>query len=92
MGTFDQIVAFFICTSLVFVAMAAAALFVVRARRFEAGAFQVPGYPLMSAMFVLLVAGVVLIVGVNRPIQAIAGFALVLLGVPAYRKLKGQSG
>jgi APA family basic amino acid/polyamine antiporter len=92
MGTFDQIVAFFICTSLVFVAMAAAALFVVRARRSEAGAFQVPGYPLMSAMFVLLVAGVVLIVGVNRPIQAIAGFALVLLGVPAYRKLKVQSG
>ncbi len=54
-------------------------------------AFQVPGYPLAPALFVLLVIGVVIIVGVSRPLQAMAGFALVMLGLPMYWKFKGQS-
>ena len=90
-GTFDQIVAFFICTALGFVALAAAALFIVRRRQSKPSPFQVPGYPLAPALFVLLVAGVVMIVAVSRPLQAIAGFALVMLGLPTYRKFKGQS-
>ena len=40
-GTFDQIVAFFICTALGFVALAAAALFIVRRR--QSAAKRVPG-------------------------------------------------
>ena len=87
LGTFDQIVAFFMCTTLCFVALAAAAVFVVRRRGSAAAAFLAPGYPVTPALFGLLVATVVAMVAINRPVQALAGFALVLLGVPVSRFL-----
>jgi APA family basic amino acid/polyamine antiporter len=87
-GTFQQIVAFFMCTALGFIALAAAALPIVRRRAPDAGGFRSPGYPVSTALFILLVMSVVLLVAVNRPVQALAGFALVLLGLPAYRYLK----
>jgi APA family basic amino acid/polyamine antiporter len=83
-GTFQDIVAFFICTALTFIALAAASLFVVRRRAPHASAFRVPGYPLTPALFVVLVMAVVGLIAVNRPVQAATGFGLVLLGVPAY--------
>jgi APA family basic amino acid/polyamine antiporter len=82
-GTFQQIVAFFMCTTLGFIALAAAALLVVR-RRAPDAPFRSPGYPITAVAFVLLVVAVVLLIAVNRPLQALAGFAIVLLGVPAY--------
>lgn len=85
-GTFQQIVAFFMCTTLGFIALAAAALLVVRRREPEAP-FRSPGYPITAVAFVLLVVAVVLLIAVNRPLQALAGLAIVLLGVPAYRML-----
>jgi APA family basic amino acid/polyamine antiporter len=84
-GTFDQIVAFFICTALSFVALAAAALFVVRRRTTDQSAFQTPGYPFAPVLFVGLVLVVVLMVGVNRPLQALAGAAIVMGGLLIYR-------
>jgi len=86
-ATFQQIVAFFMCTSLGFVALAAAALLVVRRRTPDAPAFRAPGYPVSTALFVALVLGVVALLAINRPLQAIAGFGIVLLGLPAHRLL-----
>jgi APA family basic amino acid/polyamine antiporter len=84
-GTFQQIIAFFMCTTLGFVALAAAALIVVRRRSQTGPPFQAPGYPFTTLFFVLLVLAVVGLVAFNRPREAIAGFAIVLLGLPAYR-------
>ena len=39
---------------------------------------------LRPVLFVLLLSVVVLLVGVNQPLQATAGFGIVLLGLPAY--------
>jgi APA family basic amino acid/polyamine antiporter len=83
LGTFQQIVAFFICTAFGFIALAAAALFVVR-RRAPASPFRVPGYPYAPALFILLIVVVLGLVAVNRPLQAGAGFVLLLLGLPAH--------
>jgi len=88
MASFQQIVAFFMCTTLVFVALAAVALVIVRRRTPEPPAFQVPGYPATVALFALLTGTVVVLVAVNRPVQAVAGFVIVLLGLPAYRMLE----
>lgn len=85
-GTFQQIVAFFLCSALVFIAIAAAALFVIR-RREPQTPFASPGYPIGPALFVALVMTVVALVAMARPVQALAGFALVLLGLPARRVL-----
>src|SRR5262245_21008067 len=86
-ATFQQIVTFFMCTSLGFVALAAAALVVVRRRTPDEAAFRAPGYPVSTALFVALVLGVVTLLAVNRPWQAILGFAIVLVGLPAHRLL-----
>ena len=87
LGTFQDIIAFFICTSIAFVALAAASLFVLRARPTDAGGFRAPGHPVTTALFVLLVAAVVAMVTISRPRQAIAGALLVLAGVPVYSML-----
>ena len=91
-GTFEQIVAFFLCTTLGFIALAAAALFVVRRREPHDTPFRSPGYPLAPALFVLLIGAVVALVAMARPLQALAGFALVLLGLPARRMLLRTTG
>jgi len=91
-GTFQQIVAFFICTALSFIALAAAALFVVRRRAPDATPFKSPGYPLGPALFVLLIVVVVVLVLMARPVEALAGAAVVLLGLPARHLLLKTSG
>lgn len=85
LGTFEQIVSFFIAPTLVFLALAAAAVFPVRRREVAPAPFRAPGHPVTPVVFMLLVVGITLMVTVNRPVQALAGAALVLLGVPAYR-------
>ena len=87
LGTFEQIAAFFMCTTLGFVALAAAAVFVLRRRVHDTSAFRAPGYPVTPALFVVLVLAVVTLVAINRPLQALAGLALVLLGLPLSRVL-----
>ncbi len=84
-ATFQQIVAFFMCTTLGFIALAAAALFVVRRRTSDRPAFRAPGHPVSAVLFVALVLGVVMLVAISRPLQAVSGFAIVLLGLPAHR-------
>jgi APA family basic amino acid/polyamine antiporter len=89
-GTFQQIVAFFMCTTLGFVALAAGGLFVVR-RRDDAQTFATPGYPVTPAIFVLLVVAVVVLVAANRPWQAAAGLGVILMGLLAYRVFAGNA-
>jgi APA family basic amino acid/polyamine antiporter len=83
-GTFEQIVSLLISTAMAFIALSAAALIVVRRRAPAVGAFRAPGHPWTTGLFVLLVACVVALVAINRPIQAIAGAGLVALGWPAH--------
>jgi basic amino acid/polyamine antiporter, APA family len=91
-GTFQQIVALFLCTTLVFIALAAAGLFRFRRRDRDAAGFRSPGYPATAALFVGFVLAVVALAAYARPLQALAGFALVLTGLPAYRLLRKRGG
>jgi hypothetical protein len=61
--------------------MAAGSLRGLRRRGGDAP-FRVPFHPLLPLAFIVLVSAVVLLVALNRPIQALAGFAIVLAGVP----------
>jgi L-asparagine transporter-like permease len=91
-GTFQQIVAFFLCTTLVFIALAAAGLFRFRRRDPDAAGFRAPGHPVTVALFVAFIAAVVALAVHARPLQALAGFALVLTGLPAYRLRSKRNG
>jgi len=86
-GTFQQIVALFLCTTLVFIALAAVGLFLFRRREPGAAGFRSPGYPVTATLFVAFIVAVVVLAAYARPLQALAGFALVLTGLPAYRLL-----
>lgn len=88
-GSFDQIVAFFLCTALAFISLAASALFVAR-RRGAPARFLAPGYPATPVLFVLFLGAVIGCITLARPRQVLAGFALVLLGVPVYRFLSSR--
>jgi APA family basic amino acid/polyamine antiporter len=89
-GTFPQIVALFLCPTLLLVALAAAALFAIRRTEAAGASFRAPGFPATPALFVLLLLAVVGLTAVARPIPALAGFALVLLGLPAHRALEAR--
>jgi APA family basic amino acid/polyamine antiporter len=90
-GNFSQIVALFMCTTLLFVGLAAAGLFVLRSRPAAAASeFAAPGYPVTPALFVLLVLVVVASIALARPLPALAGFLLMLSGLPVYGVLAGR--
>ncbi|HKD10592.1 MAG TPA: amino acid permease [Thermoanaerobaculia bacterium] len=83
-GSFGEILTVFLCTAFVFVALAASGLFLLRRREPESSAFRVPGFPITTALFVILVLGAVGIIAAGRPLQASIGAALVLAGLPVY--------
>ncbi len=89
-GSFEQIVAVFLCTMLVFIALAAAGLFVLRKREPVSPGFRCPGYPATPLLFITLLLAVAGIVAVAHPVQAIAGFLIAALGVPAHRIFSGR--
>ena len=89
-GTFSQIVALFMGTTLSFIGLAAAGLFRLRRRESTELGFRAPGYPVTPALFVLLIFAVVVSILLARPLQALAGFALVLFGLPVYRVLAAR--
>ena len=86
-GSIQQILAFFMCPTLAFVALAASAVFAVRRRAAGKPGLRFPGLPVTPALFVSLVVLVVLLIGIARPVPALAGFALVLAGLPVYGAL-----
>src|SRR5262249_4347340 len=55
-GNFNQIIAYFIFITVVFIALTVAAVFVLRKKYPEAPAFRAPGYPFTPLLFLILVA------------------------------------
>jgi APA family basic amino acid/polyamine antiporter len=85
LGTFDQIVAYFIFITVLFVALTAAGLY--RLPRPAPGAYRIPGYPVTPAVFLLMMATLLALLGGGRPREALLGTAVVALGWPVYRFL-----
>jgi APA family basic amino acid/polyamine antiporter len=84
-GTFEQLFTYVVFASWLFAALAAVSLFVLRWRRPDAPRpFRVPGYPVTPALFVAAAGAIVVNTFIARPVQAVAGIGIVLLGTPAY--------
>jgi basic amino acid/polyamine antiporter, APA family len=84
-GSFEQIIAYFIFAAVVFLGLAVAGLFVFRRRQPEPeGVILTPGYPAMPVAFLILVLLLLALVVVRNPRETLLGSAVVLAGLPVY--------
>lgn len=84
LGTFNQIVAYFIFITVLFVGLTVGALFVLRRRQGATAAYATPGYPVTPVIFLLLVGVLLVLLAGHSPVQATLGVGIVGLGAPVY--------
>jgi len=84
LGTFKQIVSYFIFVTVFFLGLTAAALFVLRRREASSAIVRTPGYPLTPVVFLILVVALLVLLAGNSPLQAALGTGIVALGAPLY--------
>ena len=83
--TFEAITNTFVLAIWPFYALSVAAIFRLRRLRPDSSRpFNVPGYPIVPALFILAVTWFVLNALVNEPVPTMATFALILAGIPVY--------
>jgi APA family basic amino acid/polyamine antiporter len=83
LGTFAEIVAYFVFVTIAFIALTVAGLY--RLPRPAAGSYRVPGFPATPLGFLGLLVLLLFLLAAGSPKQAALGTAVVLLGVPIYR-------
>ncbi len=86
-GTYGQLLNYVIFASLVFYVFTTLGLFILRVKRPELERpYRTLGYPVLPGLYVLLAAGVavILLIAAETRTQAISGLVLVLLGVPVF--------
>jgi len=84
-GTFQEIIAYFIFVAVVFLALAGAGLF--RARGRSQGiepVFFTPAYPVPPVVFLVLMSMLLVLLAVHSPREALLGTAVVAAGLPVY--------
>jgi len=84
LGSFNQIISYFIFVVVIFVALTIAALFVLRRKDADRPKYLTPGYPFTPILFLLLVTLVLFLLGSNNPRQAFLGVGVVALGIPVF--------
>jgi len=87
-GSFEQIVAYFVFITVTFIALTVAAVYVQRRRQSAAPPYLTPGYPITPAIFLSLVLVLLVLIGMNNPWQALAGTAVVALGLPVFELME----
>ena len=84
-GTFQQIIAYFIFVAVVFLALAGAGLFTARIRdQGVAPVFLTPAYPLPAVVFLVLMSALLVLLVLHSPREALLGTAVVTAGLPVY--------
>ena len=83
LGTFNQIIGYFIFITVLFVGLTVAGLFRIR-RRAPLASYSTWGYPVTPVLFLVMVAGLLVLLAGNNPVRAALGVGIVALGVPVY--------
>ncbi|HEX5964897.1 MAG TPA: amino acid permease [Pyrinomonadaceae bacterium] len=83
-GSFNEIMSYFVFVVIVFIALTVVALFKLRRTRTHDGGFLTPGYPVTPAIFLALLLVMLVLIGSDKPKQALWGVAVVSLGFPVY--------
>jgi APA family basic amino acid/polyamine antiporter len=84
-GRFQALLSLAIFAEWLFYALTAATVFILRRRDPDAlRPFRTPGYPLVPAIFVLAAAMLLVFSFINQPRNSIAGFIVILCGIPLH--------
>ncbi len=91
-GSYQQIFTDVIITAWIFYGLAVAAVLVLRRTQPQLDRpFRVPGYPWVPLLFCAAAIGLVLNTFVEGPLRAVAGIALIVMGLPVYYFLDRSS-
>ncbi|HEX7486445.1 MAG TPA: amino acid permease [Vicinamibacterales bacterium] len=84
-GTFEQLATYVVFGQWIFFGLTVAAVMVLRARRPDlVRPYRTWGYPVTPVVFILAALYISVSTVVTQPLNAAAGLALILAGVPAY--------
>ncbi|TFG96426.1 MAG: amino acid permease [Calditrichales bacterium] len=84
-GSYEQLYTYVMFAVLLFYVVTAAAVFVLRKRKPDAERpYRVWGYPVIPAIFTLVMGVVMLNTIIEKPLESIIGLILILLGLPVY--------
>jgi basic amino acid/polyamine antiporter, APA family len=82
LGTFDQILGYFVPAAVFFLGLSAAAILFLPRPPETPAIFRAPAHPLPIIVFLILVVIMVVLFAVGRPVQTLIGAAVVGLGIP----------
>ena len=91
LGTFDQILGYFVPAAICFLGLSAAAILVLPRRRDDLSVFRAPLHPLPIVVFLALVIVIVALFAMARPLQTLIGGAVVALGIPMAWLVRGSN-
>ena len=84
-GSYSQLLDYIIFAELVFYILTIAGLFVLRFKRPDAPRpYKALGYPLLPALYIVMAAGICIVLLRYKPQYTWPGLVLVLLGIPVY--------
>jgi APA family basic amino acid/polyamine antiporter len=86
LGTFERLMNYVMLFDTMNNALVASTIFVLRRHQGESlnGAYRVPFYPVLPAVFILFLLGITFNVVVTQPGSAGVGFAIMAIGLPLY--------
>ena len=83
-GSFNEIVSYFVFVVVVFIGLTILALFKFRREDPNGARYLTPGYPVTPIVFLLLIVFMLVLLGSSNPKQAFLGALVVALGFPVY--------
>ncbi len=96
-GRYEQILNYVVSVDFIFFGLTATCVFVLRRRDFARGsisgaAFNIPGHPVTTVLFVAVCWIVVLNTVFRYPMNSIIGLAIMIAGIPVYFLWRPQAG
>ena len=83
-GSFNEIMSYFVFVVIVFIALTVIALFKLRRSGAGNDGYLTPGYPVTPAIFLALLLVMLVLLFGDKPKQALLGVIVVSLGLPVY--------
>jgi len=86
-GSFSRIVTFFVVPFQFMNILMVSSIFRLRPRLSKPESFRLPGYPLVPAIFIVVMSLLMIAALIYNPLDSLIGVALTLAGAPVYRML-----